>query len=290
MVSITPAEALALREAASSSSQTISRDHLYVVKTTIRPSNQEILMLKACEHPNVAEFIGSYQSYARAQTDDEIMEVLTRERTQGVVLTEIIRNNVLEDRHISRICLEVGEALRYLHRQKIIHGRVKSSNILIDDQGRVMLTDFSNDPASMDAPHWMAPEIVRQQMPREDKRPVATPDGLHPGWGLGAVVADNTTRHRRQPSFSTNAKADIWALGITVFEILEGYPPYHNESDALKCIVANGTPTLRNPENCSRELKTFLAGMLCVDLKSRNSAKMLLEVSFWSHSFKAFAE
>ncbi|KAJ8075519.1 hypothetical protein PM082_021149 [Marasmius tenuissimus] len=269
-----------VRQKPQTSTSVVAEHVLYVLKMTAhraegenegrkslpRSPYTEVLMLALSEHPNIAEFVGSYQSYVPA--NDEFVGVITRQRTQGVSLTEIIRNNTLDDHHISRVCLEVCEALRYLHRQKIIHGRVRSSNIVVDEYGRVILTDFVDNAESMEAPHWLAPEIARQHR-------------------VGLYNDDDETttivRHRPEPSFLAKAKADIWSLGITVFEMIEGNPPYHDKPDrfsVLRCIIENGTPTLKNPESCSRELKRFLSAIVCVDLMSRNSATEILESPF----------
>lgn len=42
--------------------------------------------------------------------------------------------------------------------------------------------------------------------------------------------------------------------------------------------TSTGTPTLKKPENSSKELKNFLAVCLCVDVKSRATADELLQV------------
>lgn len=51
---------------------------------------------------------------------------------------------------------------------------------------------------------------------------------------------------------------------------------------ALYLIATNGTPTLKKPEALSRELKSFLAVCLCVDVASRATANELLQVSIAS--------
>ncbi len=118
---------------------------------------------------------------------------------------------------------QVLHGLQYLHDQGVIHRDIKGANILTTKNGKVKLADFGVSTSTLagadkeaqvvGTPYWMAPEIIQLS---------------------GATPA-----------------SDIWSLGCTVIELLEGKPPYHHLAamPALFAIVNDDHPPL--PEGVS---------------------------------------
>jgi len=207
----------------------------------------EILVMKKSRHPNIVNFIDSYLMKGVLWVVMEYME--------GGSLTDALsEDSSFSEPQIAAICKEVLLGLMHLHAAGIIHRDIKSDNILLGSNGTVKITDFGycaqiNEKRTyrntmVGTPYWMAPEVVKG-------RPYGP-------------------------------KVDVWSLGIMAIELVEGEPPYLDETPlrAMYLIATNGTPKLKHPEKLSAVFKDFLFKSLEMDVDKRPSAKELLKHKF----------
>lgn len=83
-------------------------------------------------------------------------------------------------------------------------------------------------------------------------------------------------------------KIDVWSIGIMIIEMIEGEPPYSNESESkiLELIKANGKPYLKKEtkSNLSENILNFLERCLTLNAQDRADTKELLSHAFISQS------
>ncbi|KAJ5281472.1 Cytokinesis protein sepH [Penicillium angulare] len=209
-------------------------------KSELRVIMLEIDLLKNLDHANIVKYQGFVKS---AETLNIILEYC-----ENGSLHSIAKNfGRFPENLVGLYMSQVLHGLLYLHEQGVIHRDIKGANILTTKEGLVKLADFGvaskttglSESSVVGTPYWMAPEVIELS---------------------GATTA-----------------SDIWSLGCTVIELLEGRPPYHNlqPMPALFRIVNDDHPPL--PQGASPAVKDFLMQCFQKDPNLRVSAKKLLK-------------
>ncbi|MBA2627536.1 MAG: serine/threonine protein kinase, partial [Gemmatimonadales bacterium] len=164
-----------------------------------------------------AEFVERFQREARtsAQLEHPNIIPIYRVGQAGRVIYFVMKylrggalSNVLGDRRaisppeIRRMLLEAGSALGYAAQRGIVHRDIKPDNIMFDEFGQCVLTDFGIAKAasggrltgtgmSIGTPHYMSPEQARAQ--------------------------------------AIDGRSDIYSLGVVAYQCLTGSVPYDGE-------------------------------------------------------------
>jgi len=102
-----------------------------------------------------------------------------------------------------RIAHEVTLALDYAHRQGVVHRDVKPGNILLDRDGRALLTDFG------------VAKIVAETQYTQTGTSVGTPAYMSPEQGKGEEI---------------DGRSDIYSLGVVLYEMLTGSAPFRSDT------------------------------------------------------------
>ncbi|MFN8372339.1 MAG: serine/threonine-protein kinase [Anaerolineae bacterium] len=131
-------------------------------------------------------------------TEDNIL-YLVMAYVEGGSLSDMIKEGPLNLRQVEKFLREISGALDYAHRQGIVHRDLKPANILIDTEGHALLADFGIAKWAEGGASITGTGIV------------GTPAYMAPEQGKG-LPAD--------------ARSDIYALGVVVYELLTGKQPY----------------------------------------------------------------
>ncbi|KAK7251743.1 hypothetical protein RIF29_35201 [Crotalaria pallida] len=211
---------------------------------------------------------------------------LVMEYLNGGDLYSLLRNLGCIDEEVARVYIaEVVLALEYLHSLRVVHRDLKPDNLLIAHDGHVKLTDFglskvglinSTDDLSGPAVCTFVSSILGEDEPRlstsehqqelrKKRSAVGTPDYLAPEILLG-------TGH--------GYTADWWSVGVILFELLVGIPPFNAEhpQTIFDNILNRKIPWPQVPEEMSPEAHDLIDRLLTEDPNQRLGARGASEV------------
>jgi tRNA A-37 threonylcarbamoyl transferase component Bud32/CheY-like chemotaxis protein len=152
--------------------------------------------------------------------EQDDVSFLVMEYLEGQTLEQLIaEGGALEPARARGIAAQVCDALDYAHNAQVIHRDVKPSNIILLPSDRVKLTDFG-----------IARIVAEPRMTRTGI--VGTLDYMSPEQAMGKDV---------------DHRADIYATGVVLFEMLVGHPPFRadNPSATILKLVSEPMPSAR---------------------------------------------
>ena len=203
---------------------------------------QEIDILHRLYHENIIQCLDSFE------TNSEFC--LVTELATGQLYEIVQEDKKLPEKQIKEIALQLTSALFYLHNNNIIHRDIKPQNVLISASGIIKICDFgfarAIDNKTMitsikGTPLYMAPELLKE--------------------------------------YPYNKKADLWSLGVILYELYVGQPPFYtNNFQTLLHKIAK--EEIRYPDSMSPEFKDFLKGLLVKNPKDRWDWPKILAHSF----------
>ncbi|WP_370416836.1 serine/threonine-protein kinase [Streptomyces fradiae] len=174
--------------------------------------------------------------------DEDDRPWIVMELIEGKSLADAVREDgTLTPRRAAEVGLAILDVLRSAHREGILHRDVKPSNVLIAEDGRVVLTDFGIAQVEGD------PSITSTGML------VGAPSYISPERARG---------HKPGPA------ADLWSLGGLLYASVEGSPPY-DKGSAIATLTAVMTEPVDPPKNAGPHLEKVIYGLLAKDPDQR---------------------
>ena len=227
-----------------------------------KDSSQEISLLKKLHHKNITEI------YAFIKMNDHsnfcVLE-LGKNGDLDCFQKKLLKRKVLSETILCYFAKHILEALKYIHKCKVIHMDIKPTNILVDSNLDIKLTDFS---VSCSYNTFKPDDTVKFPFVGTDK--YMSPEILN----------------RTNLKIKESCKIDIYSLGVTLYDLAFGCFPY--KLDEVKNKEYNNISKNIQIENLefpkdrklSNIFKNFLEGLLEKDYIKRFDINMCLNHPF----------
>ncbi|MFT3774884.1 MAG: bifunctional serine/threonine-protein kinase/formylglycine-generating enzyme family protein [Minicystis sp.] len=244
------------------------RDGMGMAPDVIERFLAEACVTARLEHPNVVPVhdIGSFPNGQPYYS----MRVVKQRSLQDVLASAELRGEWPLVRLIGAF-VQISRALAYAHRRGVWHRDIKPENILLGDFGEVYLADWGNAKTLPGSAMATAQRGVSPSTPPgsyEDGLSVRAPEqsGLS---GTPGYIAPEQIRGDRA---RVDHRADIFALGVVLYEILTGQHPF-DAPTVLGVILATQTRVPRSPRTllptCPLILEDLCLAMLSKDPDQR---------------------
>ncbi|KAG8701822.1 hypothetical protein FRC08_003882 [Ceratobasidium sp. 394] len=198
-----------------------------------KSSVRELLIWSRLDHPNVLGLLGICVFGGEIGMVSEWMP------------NDNVREYVVKHPYVNKLALvaDIVTGLKYLHCEQIVHGDLKGGNVMVSAAGTCRLVDFGlaklseeslgvSTTSAIGTARWMAPELVDPG--HSDKAPLTY-------------------------------ASDIYALGMTILEVMTGLPPFANYEREMRVLAAVGHGMI--PERPSVEMAPGLSDAIWELLK-----------------------
>jgi Tol biopolymer transport system component len=218
---------------------------------------REAKLLAALNHAHIAAIYGL--------DEHEGTQYLAMELVEGETLEEQLKKGPLPVEDALRLALQIAEALEAAHEKGVVHRDLKPANVMVTAGGQVKVLDFglakafSGDPNQTALAHSPALSLAMTQQ----------------GLILGTAGYMSPEQASGQ---ATDQRADIWAFGVVLYEMLTGLPLFSGESvpHILAAVLQTEPDWKRLPKNLHPRLRQLLER--CLEKKVRNRYHSIADV------------
>jgi eukaryotic-like serine/threonine-protein kinase len=211
---------------------------------------REAKVLASLSHPNIATIYGL--------EDSGSTRALVMELVEGPTLADRIKAGPIPVDEAVRIARQIADALEYAHERGIIHRDLKPANVKVTSEDIVKVLDFGlakaleSDPSSIDIS--TSPTISR----------MATQQGVL--LGTAAYMSPEQAKAK-----SVDRRADIWAFGCVLYEMLTGKVAFPGDSvtDTLAGVIRAEPDWSLLPATTPMRIRVLLQRCLQKDPKQR---------------------
>lgn len=207
------------------------------------------------KHPNIVQ-VYDFDFDPDSESYYMVMELINGPTLKDQLFELETTKQRLPVAEVIRIVKSAAEALAYAHQRNMIHRDVKPANLMIDEDSRLVLTDFG------------IAKIVTGTVFTMSGGMVGTPAYMAPEQGLGE---------------SGDERSDIYSLGVILFQLVTGRLPYDADTP-LAVILKHLNEPLPIPHNFVEDISPDLEKIICRSLEKdpqdryQTSAEMAYEL------------
>ncbi len=178
---------------------------------------QEARTVARLQHPHILPLY-DYGTELGTLGEGDIL-YLVMPYIDGGALDRTMMDGRLEPSFVEKVLREIASALDYAHKRGIVHRDIKPANILLDGEGRALLADFG------------IAKLTENPLNLTGTAVVGTPAYMAPDQSQGA---------------GTDSRADVYALGVVVYEMLTGEQPFRadNAVQVMMKHISEPAPTV----------------------------------------------
>jgi serine/threonine-protein kinase len=216
---------------------------------------REAQVLAALNHPNIGHIYGF--------EDSGMTPALVLELVEGPTLADGIAQGPMPSAEAVPIARQIAEAIEAAHEQGIIHRDLKPGNVKVSHDGIVKVLDFGLAKA-LD----VSPAVAAAGMDANVSPTMTSPVMTQIGVITGTAAYMSPEQAKGKP---VDKRADIWAFGVIVWEMLTGHTLFGRDSvtETLAAVLKEDPPLDLLPADTPHAVRRLVARCLQRDPKQR---------------------
>jgi serine/threonine protein kinase/Tol biopolymer transport system component len=209
---------------------------------------REAKVLASLNHPNIAAIHGLEES---GGTNFLVLELV-----EGETLADRIKANPMPVEESLKTAMQIAEALEAAHEKGVVHRDLKPSNIKVTHDGKVKVLDFG-----------LAKAFAGAQESDLSNSPTLSDMATQQGIILGTAAYMSPEQAKGK---AVDKRADIWAFGVVLFEMLTGGQLFKGEtvSETLAAVLMREPNFSTLPSNLHPRIRFLLEH--CLEKEPRN--------------------
>jgi len=211
---------------------------------------REAQVLASLNHPNIASIYGLEESGA--------VNALVMELVEGATLAERIAMGPVPIDEALETSRQIAEGLEYAHERGVVHRDLKPANVKVTPEGRVKVLDFG---------------LAKALATEESASDISTSPTLSVGATRAGIILGTAAymSPEQAKGKKVDRRADIWAFGCILFEMLTGKQCFQSDSvsETLAAVLMKDPDWAQLPESTPPRLRDLLRRCLAKDAKQR---------------------